>query len=307
MTMAERFSSLNALRAFEAAARHRSFKKAAAELHVTTAAVSQQVKLLELDLKAKLLRRVDGEWQLTEAGRAGLADLSQGFDSIAEGLRKIRSLYRRRRLTISVVPSFAATWLVARLDRFRQIHPEIDLLLDATMALADLERGDADMAVRYGPGEFPGLDCVRLFGDDIFPVCSPKLLAGVHPLVEPRDLSHHTLLHVAWSVGSAGWPDWAMWLRSAGIRDIDAERGPRFTQHSMALQVAVEGQGVALGTTSHVVDHIAAGRLVSPFDLSMPTRFAYWVVAPKARAKEPAIVAFRDWLIAEAARTPNGS
>src|SRR5258708_418439 len=153
--MAERFCSRNALRAFEAAARHKSFKRAAAELHVTTAAVSQQVKLLEADLDAKLLRRVDGEWQLTEAGRAGLGDLSQGFSSIAEGLRKIRSLRRRRRLTVSVVPSFAATWLVARLERFRQIHPEIDLLLDATMALADLERGDADMAARYAPGGIP--------------------------------------------------------------------------------------------------------------------------------------------------------
>jgi LysR family transcriptional regulator, glycine cleavage system transcriptional activator len=304
--MAERFSSLNALRAFEAAARHKSFKRAAAELHVTTAAVSQQVKLLEADLDAKLLRRVDGEWQLTEAGRAGLGDLSQGFSSIAEGLRKIRSLRRRRRLTVSVVPSFAATWLVARLERFRQIHPEIDLLLDATMALADLERGDADMAVRYGPGEFPGLACVRLFADDIFPVCSPRLLTGSHPLAEPHDLRHHTLLHLEWSSENGTRPDWAMWLRSAGVTGIDAERGPRFTQHSMALQVAVEGQGVALGTTSHAVDHIAAGRLVAPFALSMPTRFAYWVVAPKARAEEPGIAAFRDWLIAEAGRTTNG-
>ncbi len=305
--MAERFSSLNALRAFEAAARHRSLKKAAGELNVTTAAVSQQVKLLEEDLGAKLLRRIDGEWQLTEAGRAGLADLTQGFDSIAQGLRKIRSLRRRRRLTVSVVPSFAATWLVARLDRFRQAHPDIDLLLDASMALADLERGDADMAVRYGAGGFPDLDSRRLFADEMFPVASPRLLEGAHPLREPRDLVHHTLLHLEWSAAHGGWPDWAMWLRSAGVTGIDAERGPRFTQHSMALQAAVEGQGVALGTTSHVVDHIAAGRLVSPFQFCMPTNFAYYVVVPKPRAAEPAIAAFRDWLIAEAARTAAGN
>ncbi len=301
--MAERLSSLNALRAFEAAARHRSFKKAAGELHVTTAAVSQQVKLLELDLGTKLLRRVDGEWQLTEAGRAGAADLTQGFESIAAGLRKIRGLGRRRRLTVSVVPSFAATWLVARLDRFRQAHPDIDLLLDATMELADLGRGDADIAVRYGAGAFPDLDCERLFADDIFPVASPRLLKGPHPLREPRDLRHHTLLHLEWSWQRAGWPDWAMWLRSAGVREVDAERGPRFTQHSMALQAAVEGQGVALGTTSHAADHVAAGRLVSPFDLCMPTHFAYFVVTPPDRTKEPAIAAFRDWLIAEARRS----
>jgi len=301
--MAERLSSLNALRAFEAAARHRSFKKAASELHVTTAAVSQQVKLLELDLGTKLLQRIDGEWQLTEAGRAGISDLSQGFESIVEGLRKIRRLRRGRRLTVSVVPSFAATWLVARLDRFRQAHPDVDLLLDASMGLADLDRGDADMAVRYGAGAFAGLDCVRLFADDIFPVSSPRLLEGRHPLREPRDLRHHTLLHLEWNAEHGGWPDWAMWLRSAGVKDVDADRGPRFTQHSMALQAAVEGQGVALGTTSHAADHLAAGRLVAPFDLSMPTRFAYWVVAPRARAKEPAIAAFRDWLIAEAGRS----
>jgi LysR family glycine cleavage system transcriptional activator len=301
--MAERLSSLNALRAFEAAARHRSFKKAAGELHVTTAAVSQQVKLLELDIGTKLLRRVDGEWHLTEAGRAGVADLSHGFEAIAEGLRKIRRLRRGRRLTVSVVPSFAATWLVARLDRFRQAHPDIDLLLDATMALADLERGDADMAVRYGSGAFAGLDCRRLFADDIFPVSSPRLLDSDHPLREPRDLIHHTLLHLEWSWESSGWPDWAMWLRSAGVAGIDAERGPRFTQHSMALQAAVEGQGVALGTTSHVVDHLAAGRLVSPFDLCMPTRLAYYVVVPPDRLREPAIAAFRDWLIEEAGRS----
>jgi LysR family transcriptional regulator, glycine cleavage system transcriptional activator len=303
----ERFSSLNALRAFEAAARHKSFKKAATELHVTTAAVSQQVKLLELDLGAKLLRRVDGEWQLTEAGYAGLADLSQGFDSIAQGLRKIRDLKRRKRLTVSVAPSFAATWLVARLDRFRQSHPDIDLLLEATMALADFSRGDADMAVRYGAGEFPGLDCTRLFADDIFPVCSPRLLKGQHPLNEPQALRHHTLLHMGWSPEHGSWPDWAMWLRSAGVTGIDAERGPRFTQHSMVLQAAVEGQGVALGSTSHAADDLAAGRLVSPFDFCMPTHYAYYVVAPRERAKDPAIAAFRDWLVEEARRSANGA
>jgi LysR family glycine cleavage system transcriptional activator len=305
--LSERFSSLNALRAFEAAARHKSFKKAAAELHVTTAAVSQQVKLLEQDLGVKLLRRSDGEWQLTEAGRAGATELRQGFDSLAQGLRKIRSLRGRRRLTVSVVPSFAATWLVSRLDRFREAHPEIDLLLDATMALADFGRGDADMAIRYGAGDFPDLHCVRLLADEAFPVCSPRLTEGPHPLREPGDLRHHTLLHLEWSSAHGGWPDWPMWLRSAAVVDIDAERGPRFTQHSMALQAAIEGQGVALGTTSHVVDALAAGRLIWPFDHCLPTHFAYYIVSPRETANEPAIAAFREWLIGEAARTATGS
>jgi LysR family transcriptional regulator, glycine cleavage system transcriptional activator len=299
--MADRLSSLTALRAFEAAARHRSFKKAAGELHVTTAAVSQQVKLLELDLGVKLLRRQDGQWQLTEAGRAGIADLRQGFENLVQGLRKIRSSRGRRRLTVSVVPSFAATWLVSRLERFRAAHSDIDLLLDATMAVADLARGDADMAVRYGSGDFPGLHCVRLLADDIFPVCSPRLLEGRHPLRKPEDLRHHTLLHSDWNAAPGGWPDWPMWLRSAGVAGIvDAERGPRFSQHSMAIQAAIEGQGVALGTTSHAANDLDAGRLVWPFDHCLPTPFAYYVVSPPETAEEPAIAAFRDWLIAEA-------
>jgi len=305
--MAERLSSLTAMRAFEAAARHRSFKKAAGELHVTTAAVSQQVKLLELDLGVKLLRRQDGEWQLTEAGRAGIAELRQGFESLSQGLRKIRSSRGRRRLTVSVVPSFAATWLVSRLERFRASNPDIDLLLDASMEVADLARGDADMAVRYGAGDFPGLHCVRLVADEIFPVCSPRLVEGPHPLREPADLSHHTLLHSDWNAARGGWPDWPMWLRSAGVAAlVDGERGPRFSQHSMALQAAVEAQGVALGTTSHVADDLAAGRLVWPFGHCLPTPFAYYVVSPPETAQEPAIAAFRDWLIAEAARSSAG-
>jgi LysR family glycine cleavage system transcriptional activator len=214
---------------------------------------------------------------------------------------------QRRRLTVSVVPSFAATWLVPRLDRFKQANPGLDLLLDATTALADLARGDADMAIRYGTGAFPELDCVRLFEDAMFPVCSPRLLQGAHPLSEPRDLAHHTLLHLEWAPAKGEWPDWRAWLLAAGVTGVDPDRGPRFTQHSMVLQAAVEGQGVALGTTSHVVDDLAAGRLVWPFDLCVPTRFAYWVVAPRDRAERPDIAAFRAWLIAEAGRSLAGA
>ena len=302
--MADRLPSLNALRAFEAAARHASFRQAAAELHVTTAAISQQIKALEADLGTPLMRRSNGAWQLTQAGSAGLAELRQGFDRLHEAARRMRMAGRqRRRLTVSVVPSFAATWLVPRLDRFKQAHPGIDLLLDATTAVADLARGDADMAVRYGRGSFSELDAVRLFEDEVFPVCSPRLLEGPHPLRDPADLAHHTLLHLEWAPATGEYPDWRAWLLAAGVTGVDPERGPRFTQHSMVLQAALEGQGVALGTTSHVVDDLAAGRLVWPFDLCMPTRFAYWVVAPRENADRPDIAAFRAWLIDEAGRS----
>jgi LysR family glycine cleavage system transcriptional activator len=295
-----RLPSLNALRAFEAAARHGSFKLAAAELHVTTAAVSQQVKLLEQDLGTTLLRRVDGRWVLTPAGAVGLADLRRGFDGLRQGVQRIRD-HRRHRLTVSVVPSFAATWLVPRLDRFRRLHPEIDLLIEATTAVADLARGDADLAIRYSAGQPAGLAAALLLGDEVCPVCSPRLLEGPHGLRQPADLRHHTLLHSDWTTADSGWPDWQAWLATAGVTGVDAGRGPRFNQHSMALQAAIEGHGVALGSTSHVVDDLAAGRLVCPFELTLPTSFAYYVVTLPEAASRPEIAALRDWLLGEAA------
>jgi LysR family glycine cleavage system transcriptional activator len=297
--MTGRLPSLNALRAFEAAARHGSIKLAADELHVTTAAVSQQVKLLERDLGTSLLRRIDGRWVPTPAGAAGLAELRGGFDGLRQGVRRIRA-HRRHRLTVSVVPSFAATWLVPRLDRFHRRHPEIDLLIEATTELADLARGDADLAIRYSAGPPPGLAATRLLGDDICPVCSPRLLAGRHGLRQPADLRHHTLLHSDWTTAEGGWPDWRTWLATAGVTGVDPDRGPRFNQHSMALQAAIEGQGVALGSSSHVIDDLAAGRLVCPFDLVLPTRFAYYAVTLPAAAARPEVAALRDWLAAEA-------
>jgi LysR family glycine cleavage system transcriptional activator len=300
--MANRLPSLNALRAFEAAARHGSLKLAAAELHVTTAAVSQQIKLLEQDLGTALLLRIEGRWVPTAAGAAGLGELRRAFDGVSQGVRRIRE-HRRNRLTVSVVPSFAATWLVPRLDRFRRRHPEIDLLIEATTAVADLARGDADVAIRYSAGQLPGLASARLLGDEVCPVCSPRLLEGPHGLRQPADLAHHTLLHSDWTTASGGWPDWRAWLATAGVTGVDADRGPRFNQHSMALQAAIEGHGVALGSTSHVVDDLAAGRLACPFALSLPTPFAYYVVMlPEAMAR-PEVAALRDWLLAEAEGT----
>lgn len=302
--MVDRLPSLNALRAFEAVARHRSIKKAAAELHVTPAAVSQQVKGLEADVGAALLRRLVGGLALTEAGESGLADLREGFGYLTRAVRKMRAKRGRQLLTVSVDPSFAATWLVARLDRFKQAHPEIDLLLEASSASADLARDGIDAAIRYGSGDFPGLHAVRLFGEAVFPVCSPTLLEEPHPLREPADLRWHTLLHLEWTPAKGEWPDWRAWLRAVGVEGIDVERGPRFTEHSMALQAAMEGQGVALGSTALVADALAAGRLVWPFDFCVPTAFAYYLVCLEQRAEEPPIAAFRDWLVAEAGRDP---
>jgi LysR family glycine cleavage system transcriptional activator len=300
MPVAQRLPSLNALRAFDVVARHLSIRRAADELHVTPAAVRQQLKALETDLGLRLLQRDEGEIRLTGVAKAALADLRDGFDRIARAVQDMRAADAPRRLTVSVDPSLAATWLVPRLHRFHEQHPDIDVLLEASNALADLGRGEVDMAIRYGSPPFPGLRAVQLFDEQVFPVCSPRLRAGTIPLRKPGDLRRHTLLHLEWTPAKGEWPDWRAWLLAAGIEDIDATRGPRFTQHSMALQAAVHGQGVALASSALVADDLAAGRLVCPFDLRVATAFAYYVVAPERTADKPKIAAFRSWLMAAA-------
>ena len=301
--MADRLPSLNALRAFEAVTRHLSVTKAADELHVTPAAVSLQIKALEADLGAKLVRRAGRGLVLTDAGRAGLADLGAGFDRLTRAARAMRPERGRQMLTVSVEPSFAATWLVKRLDGFKRARPAIDVRIDASMDCADFARDGVDIAIRYGAGDYPGLDVVRLFDDEVFPVCAPALMDGDHPLAEPGDLRWHTLLHLDWPPHMGEWPDWSAWLRAAVADDVDVGHGIHFTDESMALQAAVQGQGVALGNTALVADDLEAGRLVWPFELCLPTMFAYFVVCPEDRSDDAAIAAFREWLLAEAAST----
>ena len=163
----------------------------------------------------------------------------------------------------------------------------------------DFARDGIDVAIRYGSGDYPGLHAVPLFEESIFPVCSPALVDGPAPLREPADLKGHTLLHVDLGPHHGTWPDWRMWLLAAGADDVDHTRGPRFSEISMALQAAVRGQGVALGSTGLVDDDLAAGRLVWPFDLCMPTDFGYYVVCPEESAGQANVAALRDWLIAE--------
>ena len=297
-----RLPPLNALRAFEAAGRHLSFSKAAAELNVTPAAVSQQVKALEDYLGTALFRRLNRALLLTDAGQLSLPALSEGFDRMAEAVASIEGSQDETVLGVSVSPSVAAKWLMPRMERFYRAHPGIDLRIDATEALADFDADGIDVAIRYGVGNYPGMHVDVLMEEEVFPVCSPKLLAEA-AISSVADLGRVPLLHLSWVSHDGSWPDWRMWLAAAGHPDIDTTRGPRFGQFGMAVDAAIEGLGVALGSTAVVADDLAAGRLVKPFDLTIAPPFKYFLVCPERRADRPHIAAFRSWIMAEAGAT----
>ncbi len=289
---------LNSLRAFEAAARHLSFTKAAEELNVTPGAVSHQVKALEEMLNVPLFHRLTRALRLTVAGQAALPTLIQGFDKLAQGVEQMRTYCESGVLTISVSPSFGAMWLMPRLEKFRSLHPDIEIRIDGTDRLVDLTRDSADVAIRFGPGGYSGVRVDHLLTPVNTPVCSPALLNGEHPLREPDDLRHHTLLHIDWSDAEASW---RMWLLAAGLHDIEPTRGPHFNMENMAVQAAIDGQGVALVADVLVAEDVAAGRLVHPFEpgFSTPLKFCYYLLSAKDKAEQPKIAAFRNWLLAE--------
>ena len=292
--MARQIPPLTALRAFEAAGRHLSFTKAADELHVTQAAISHQVKSLEEYLGLKLFRRLNRTLLLTDAGQLYLPPLTDAFEGITRATHRLRQHLGRARLTVSVLPSFAAGWLVPRLGRFRQRCPDVDLRIDPTNSLTDFRRDDVELGILYGRGNYPGLRTDRLMREEFFPVCSPRLLEGPAPLRDPADLIHHTLLHDDMTV------DWRTWLLAAGVEGVDAERGITVTDSSMLLRAAIAGQGVALARSVLAADEIASGRLVRPFDVDVPTEYAYYLAYPEKSADQSNVVAFREWILEEA-------
>jgi LysR family glycine cleavage system transcriptional activator len=301
--MQRRLPPLNSLRAFEVVSRHTSFRAAAEELHVTAAAVSQQVKTLEDHLGRKLLRRHSGGYSLTADALAGLQHLRDGFEQLSSAVTTMSS-GGQRVLTVSAAPSLAAEWLVPRLHRLRDQYPDLDVLLHASVELVDLEHSRVDLGIRYGSGNYPGMTSERLFDDEIFPVYSPRLLKGRAPIRKPGDLRGQPLIHTHWAPDSGHWPGWTDWVRAAGVTGVNVAKGLRFSDGSLALQAAISGQGIALGSKALVSEHLAARRLVRPFKLSLVPDFAYYVVCSKARADEPDLVAFRRWLLAEAQQGP---
>jgi LysR family glycine cleavage system transcriptional activator len=293
--MPRQLPPLNALKAFEAAARHESFTRAAEELCVTQGAVSHQVKALEAELGLKLFNREHQRLIITEGGRAYLAVVRDAFDRISDGTQRLLQRQSGGALTVSTSPNFAAKWLVHRLGRFAEAHPEIDLRVSASRHHVDFAREDIDLAVRHGDGTASGLHVTRLCAEELFPVCSPKLLEGRNGLRRPSDLARFRLLHVDNQQG------WSQWLDFAGVTGVDPSRGLILNQASMAIDAAVDGQGVVLARTALAASDLLGGRLMRPFDIAMPASYAYWIVCSKAVAKLPKIVAFSDWLLAEAA------
>ena len=301
MKPVDRMPPLNALRAFEVVARRLSFARAAEELHVTKAAVAQQVRLLEQEIGGPLVHRSGRGLALTESGAAGAAGLAEGFATLARAARAMREAKGRRFLVINASASFAATWLVGRIGKFKARHPEIDVLLDANPMEDALESSATDALVRWGAGEFPGLATTLLFKEDVFPVCSPDIVSGETPLRIPEDLKRHTLLHLEWSAAYPSWPSWSDWLKAAGGRDVESRHGVWFNNMAMAIHAAAQGQGVALGSLAIVADELAAGRLIAPFSTSVRTPFAYYFLCRPGEAETPRIKAFREFLVEEAA------
>lgn len=285
-----------AVRAFEAAARHLSFKKAAEELHVTQSAISHRVKALEQYLGRSLFRRQSGGVVLTAAGRSYLPTVGEVLYRLESGTRRIRGEGTFGNLAVTTTPAFAARWLVPRLDSFRMAHSDIDLHLTTTVRRVDFDRDAVDVAVWYGKNDWPGLRSDSILRSLLYPVCSPRLLEGTLPLRDADGLRRHTLLH------ADGGEAWARWLELAGVRGIDTTRGIRFDDCNLMIEAAIENQGIALVFSTLVAADLADGRLVRPFDLGLQPECWYFVLSPNEWSERPRIKAFRSWILNMAAQ-----
>jgi LysR family transcriptional regulator, glycine cleavage system transcriptional activator len=292
--MGRHLPQLNALRAFEAAARHESFTRAAEELCVTQGAVGQQVKALEAELGIKLFNRERQRLVITAAGREYLDVMRDAFDRMSAGTERLLQRQNTGVLTVSTSPDFAAKWLVPRLTRFAETHPDIDLRISATMPRIDFAREDVDIAVRHGDGDWEGLHVVRLCAEELFPVCSPRLIRGRQRLREPSDLLKFPLLHLD------SHKDWTRWLAAAGVTNSKPASGPVLNRPSMLIDAAIDGQGFTLARTALASWDLLNGRLIKPFATTLPLSKLFWLVCPKARSMLPKITSFRYWLLAEA-------
>ena len=288
---ARRLPPLNALRAFEATARHLSVKNAAAELYVTPGAVSQMLKALEQQLGVPLFRRVNRGIVLTDAGESYLPAIRNAFAQIAEATGRIAASAETGVLTVSVPPFFASAWLVPRLKDFQDAHPEIDLQVLASKALVDFSRDRVDVAIRHGLGRYPGLRSDRVFAVELVPVATPALAARLGMPATPAALTGWPRVH------DAERKDWALWFRAHGIEDTGSLRRPAFDEAGLLLQAVLAGQGAALLPAAMIAAHLADGGLVKLAEVAWPEAYAYYLVCPEASADRPKVAAFRFWML----------
>ncbi|MEJ0002562.1 MAG: transcriptional regulator GcvA [Pararobbsia sp.] len=286
--------NLGALRVFEAAARHQSFARAAAELFVTHSAVSHQIRALEAELGVNLFMRVGRRVVLTDLGRDYAQQVSAAFANLAAATQALSRDTRERRLVLTTIPSFAARWLTPRIGRFILAHPEVDVVLRSSTDVVDLVHSEVDVAIRFGTGPYPGLHAESLIGETFFVVCSPGFNGGIRPAT-PADLPSFTLLR-------SDAERWRLWFDAAGLRDMpEPTRGAIYEDSSLLLQAAVDGQGIAMVRASLAAELLALGQLVRLFDpIAAPSPWSYFLVTSKANAQRPTVQAFRDWIVAEA-------
>ncbi len=314
--MPYRLPPLNALRAFEVAARHLSFKNAAHELSVTPTAVSHQIKLLEETLGVALFHRLTRSLELTTQGEDMLPKVREGLACFTAAVEQARAPDTQGRLTLVLPPSFATRWLVPRLRNFAASEPSLNLHIVRSLKAidgdqvaevtsfegVDLRQEDSVVVIRYGAGNYPGSQVDRIFGADYIAVCSPALIHADPPLRTPEDMRHQVLLHDDATTSDKSGLGWDEWLTRAGITGVDSRAGPHFGDSGLVYVAALDGLGVALASKPLVATALAQGRLVAPFDIAVGQNYAYYLVIPQAIAQRPAVQAFRKWLLEEAVK-----
>ena len=291
--MPRKLPPLTALPAFDAAARHLSFTKAADELNLTHGAISRAIRNMEDRLGIQLFERATRSVKLTPVGAAYAAEISAALDRIGAATIIATAPRSAGVLNVSTSDGFAGRWLVPRLHRFHRQNRDIAVRLSTSGMHADFIRDGIDIAIRYGAGGYDGVVSEFLADEEVSPVCSPDLLRGEHPLRSPDDLRYHTLIHDNFRIG------WVTWLKEAGLDDINPEGGVSFDSATYAVEAAVHGEGVLLGRSALVSSDLAAGRLVRPFDLALKSRWRYYVVYPDGGLRQRKVRLFRDWLFDE--------
>jgi len=289
--MGRRLPPLNSLKCFEAAGRLLSFTNAARELNVTQAAISHQIKVIEEYLGVALFDRLPRRLVLTEQGKSLLPEVIEAFDKVSLAISALNREQYSNMLSVRLGTSFAAKWLSPQLKYFWLQYPEIDLCLYHANAPVDFEREQIDIAVTYGKGDWEGVVADLLLSLDFFPVCSPAFMHNDKPLTELDNLRYYTLMH------DTSYECWYDWIKLAQVKGIRADKGTIIDDTNVLIQAAIDGQGIALGSTAFLQDHLDSGRLVKPFDINLVNDFSYFVVCPESHLQNPAVLAFKEWLL----------